>query len=129
METNKSGPVYYPKEMFDITYWNTSEELVKKGYKIWADTYDKWVNGSEQDPSPGYVGHLRCADAFNAAVSEIYGDNDKKNLKLLDLGCGTGLVGEILKEKYGFDNLVGLDVSEDMLEKAKESTRSSFAHM
>lgn len=53
-------------------------------------------------------------------MSEIYGDTDKKNLKLLDLGCGTGLVGEILKEKYGFDNLVGLDVSEDMLEKAKE---------
>lgn len=82
----------------------------------------KWANGSEQDPSgsPGYAGHIECVDAFNAAVSEIYGDTDKKNLKLLDLGCGTGLVGEILKEKYGFDNLVGLDVSEDMLEKAKE---------
>ena len=80
----------------------------------------KWANGSEQDSSPGYVGHIRCADAFSAVVSEIYGDTDKKNLKLLDLGCGTGLVGKILKEKHGFVNLVGLDVSQNMLEKAKE---------
>ena len=31
------------------------------------------------------------------------------------MGCGTGLSGQILKEKYGYDNLVGLDVSEHML--------------
>ena len=80
----------------------------------------KWANGSQQDPCPGYVGHIECADAFSAVVSEIYGASDKKNLKLLDLGCGTGLVGKILKEKLGFVNLVGLDVSQDMLEKAKE---------
>ncbi|KAL9984572.1 hypothetical protein ACROYT_G006882 [Oculina patagonica] len=120
MATNNNGPALYPQEVIDISWWNTSEEILKEGYKIWSKTYDEWANGSEQDPSPGYVGHLRCADAFNAAVSEVYGDTDKKNLKLLDLGCGTGLVGKILKEKYGFDNLVGLDVSENLLEKAKE---------
>ena len=79
----------------------------------------QWALGS-QETSPGYVGHLRCADAFNAAATEIYGDEDKKNLKLLDFGCGTGLLGQVLKEKFGFNNLVGLDVSEDMLEKAKQ---------
>jgi len=41
-------------------------------------------------------------------------------LKLLDLGCGTGLLGQVLKEKYGFDNIVGLDVSEEMLARARE---------
>ena len=78
--------------------------------------------GSELGSSPvpaGYVGHLRCADAFNAAATEAFGDS-KTNLKLLDLGCGTGLLGQTLKKKFGFVSLVGLDVSEDMLEKAKE---------
>ena len=82
----------------------------------------QWVMGSELGSSPvppGYVGHIKCADAFNAAASEAFGDS-KTNLKLLDLGCGTGLLGQTLKEKFGFGNLVGLDVSEDMLEKAKE---------
>ena len=53
------------------------------------------------------------------AATEMHGEN-KKNLKILDLGCSTGIVGEPLKERFGFVNLVGLDVSEDMLKKAKE---------
>lgn len=36
------------------------------------------------------------------------------------MGCGTGLLGQILKEKYGYDNLVGLDVSEHMLNIARQ---------
>ena len=36
------------------------------------------------------------------------------------MGCGTGLLGQTLKETFGFGNLVGLDASENMLEKAKE---------
>ena len=62
---------------------------------------------------------MTCAEAFNEAVCELYGEN-KKNLKVLDLGCGTGLAGKVLKERFGFTNLVGLDVSEDMLKKARK---------
>lgn len=82
----------------------------------------KWALGSQESskpPSPGYVAYRTCAEAFNEAVTKLYGEN-KKNLKVLDLGCGTGLVGKVLKERFGFANLVGLDVSEDMLEIAKK---------
>lgn len=80
----------------------------------------KWANGTQQGSSPGYVGHIRCAETFNTVAIEIYGDIEKKNPKLLDLGCGTGLLGQVLKERYGFDNMVGLDLSEEMLAKSGE---------
>ena len=41
METDKSDPACYPKEILDISWWNTSEERLKEAYKIWANTYDK----------------------------------------------------------------------------------------
>jgi len=37
----------------------------------------------------------------------------------LDMGCGTGLVGQYLKER-GFEHIVGVDASRGMLDKAAE---------
>ena len=38
-----------------------------------------------------------------------------KNSKILDAGCGTGLVGIELK-KYGYSNIEGVDFSQNMLD-------------
>ena len=38
-----------------------------------------------------------------------------KNFKILDAGCGTGLVGIELK-KYGYSNIEGIDFSQNMLD-------------
>lgn len=37
-----------------------------------------------------------------------------KNIRILDAGCGTGLVG-IELQKYGYNNITGVDFSEEML--------------
>jgi len=42
-----------------------------------------------------------------------------KNIKILDIGCGTGLSGFELK-KIGFKSIDGLDLSEEMLKIAKQ---------
>jgi predicted TPR repeat methyltransferase len=38
---------------------------------------------------------------------------------VLDLGCGTGWAGEYLSQKFKIQNLVGVDLSANMLEQAK----------
>lgn len=43
----------------------------------------------------------------------------KMHVEILDLGCGTGLVGQHLNDR-GFCNITGLDVSEKMLDQAAE---------
>ena len=37
-----------------------------------------------------------------------------KNIRILDAGCGTGLVG-IELQKYGYNKITGVDFSEEML--------------
>ena len=49
---------------------------------------------------------------------EVVGDSSK-DIKIIDLGAGTGLVAVELK-KHGFTNIDGLDMSPEMLKKAKE---------
>jgi predicted TPR repeat methyltransferase len=44
---------------------------------------------------------------------------DFSDLKILDLGCGTGLVGQALYDK-GFTNIVGMDISHNMMAIAAE---------
>lgn len=41
---------------------------------------------------------------------------DPSQLKVLDLACGTGLVGQYLSEQ-GFQNIYGIDISANMLEE------------
>lgn len=43
-----------------------------------------------------------------------------KKHKILDLGCGTGLCCEYLKKYFPNEEYYGVDISEKMLEKAKE---------
>ena len=40
--------------------------------------------------------------------------------KIGDVGAGTGLVGQLLKEDYGYTNIVAMDISPGMLEEAKK---------
>ena len=43
-----------------------------------------------------------------------------ENVKIIDFGCGTGLIGKNLAT-MGYKNIVGLDISPGMLEQCSNS--------
>jgi predicted TPR repeat methyltransferase len=61
----------------------------------------------------GWHDPLKCAELAKQCVGDA-----AEGAAVLDMGCGTGLVGQYLKER-GFVNIVGVDASQGMLEKAK----------
>ena len=72
-------------------------------YDSWADDYD-----TELLDELGYVAPRLTAEAFCRHVPDT-------NALILDVGCGTGLVGKELHDA-GYTHVDGLDISNEMLE-------------
>jgi len=75
-------------------------------YKDWADTYD-----ADFVAAKGYVGYLNAAKSF--LEQEHHPDGP-----VLDVGCGTGVVGIALRDG-GVAEVDGIDISQAMLEQAR----------
>jgi ubiquinone/menaquinone biosynthesis C-methylase UbiE len=86
--------------------WSSQDNKELEGrYDQWAQDYD-----ADLDEEFGYVSPQRAVDVFRRYVP--------KGARILDAGTGTGLVGELLL-KQGYSNLVAMDMSVGMLEKAR----------
>ena len=71
--------------------------------------YDKWAKTYEHDlvHDLDYVAHQDASDVFQQWVTD-------KTLRIVDVACGTGLVGECL-QKFGYEHVDGVDFSNEML--------------
>ena len=78
-------------------------EIIKEDANRWADIYEKLFLIDLQ-----YIGH-------DAVSKNILDDAEGKSI--LDLGCGTGLCGELLRHKA--KRIVGVDISPKMLKHAR----------
>ena len=78
-------------------------------YKAWAKTYDKEFAEAE-----GYVLYLHVANELLKRQSQIAGN-------VLDVGCGTGLVGTAIRSG-GVAVVDGIDISIEMLAEASMKT-------
>lgn len=78
-----------------------------------AERYDQWAReyDAELDKDFGWWGPQHAAVFFAKYVP--------KEAKILDAGAGTGLMGEILS-KQGYTDLVAMDLSQGMLEEARQ---------
>ncbi|MDC0483163.1 class I SAM-dependent methyltransferase, partial [Candidatus Thioglobus sp.] len=83
---------------------NEDELLVV--YKDWALLYDK-----DNDDLLGTVSQPNSVQIFHEHIKDC-------KLKIIDVGCGTGLVGLEL-QNLGFSNFDGIDISQEMIDIAQ----------
>tara|TARA_B100000029_G_scaffold474457_1_gene516766 strand:- start:10 stop:645 length:636 start_codon:yes stop_codon:yes gene_type:complete len=83
----------------------TPEDSIKL-YKKWAQTYDK-----DFALDNNYVSPKKISNYFD----EYAKDSDTP---ILDVGAGTGLVGELLYD-LGHKEIIGIDISPEMLNQAE----------
>ena len=76
-------------------------------YDDWAKTYD-----ADLLDEYGYCAHRIGVQALAASMTDT-------NARIIDVGCGTGLVGKELRDR-GYRNIDGLDVSSKMLQQAEK---------
>ena len=91
---------------YDDAYSLKTPEDSKKLYKKWAETYDE-----DFALYSNYLSPKKISSYFNK-----YSRNT--DTPILDVGAGTGLVGEYLY-KTGNKKIIGIDISSEMLEQAK----------
>ena len=77
------------------------------------DLYDEWAATYDQDLIED-LGYVADAEACRVLISQV----TERKARILDAGCGTGLVGRRLMDA-GYTNLHGNDYSSKMLEKAR----------
>ncbi len=90
--------------VYDLTYRKQEEEALE-AYTGFAAVYDTFMDNVPYREWGGYIHSMLC-------------EKGVKDGLVLDLGCGTGTMTEILAG-YGYD-MIGADNSEDMLELAME---------
>ena len=79
------------------------------------ELYDDWCEIEREDfvVTGNYTGHVKCVEAF--LKLEL-----NRNVAILDLACGTGLLG-IEVGSHGYENVDGLDASLGMLGQARKA--------
>lgn len=95
-----------PVSSFYERAYTIGEHETKDFYSEWAATYDE-----ELVDGRGYAMPARCRAAFDAHVTD-------RSTPVIDLGCGTGLLGRELAD-LGFETIDGIDYSPEMIGQAR----------
>jgi tRNA (cmo5U34)-methyltransferase len=89
---------------------NLKEEIERMGefFNKRADIYEEHMKDT-----------VECFEKYYKAISDPI-EETEKNIKILDLGCGTGLELEGIFLKAPNAQITGIDMSEEMLKKLKK---------
>lgn len=89
----------------------SSTAAARELYRAWAPTYDRDVFDHA-----GVTGSRRIAELFTTHQPD-------RRSKIVDLGCGTGAVGQHLAA-HGYRDVIGLDLSPEMIVRAAAGYRA-----
>lgn len=93
------------QRFFDRANTSDSLDAMRGLYRDWAGLYDATIVRFGSYLSPDWI----AAEAARRLSD--------RHVRILDVACGTGLVGAALA-RHGFDRISGLDLSAEMLEQA-----------
>ncbi|KAI6646514.1 hypothetical protein LOD99_12635 [Oopsacas minuta] len=99
----RNDPGVFPEGKESLDYWNEV-----------ADRYDNNYNGG--------ISFKHITIGAREFDKHLMMKDVPKNAKIADIGSGTGLIGQKLKEEYHYSNMTAFDISPAMLEKAKEKS-------
>ena len=109
MDRNELGWSFFKcQKVQDRVQWVYESDNVlelEERYDMWADSYEADLEGEYGAPQ-----------VSARYLARFLRDKDSS---ILDIGCGTGLVGKALNE-LGYKSVHGIDISQKMIQKAKE---------
>lgn len=106
-QDSKASSVMVDNDHINIAYSNPSTSALMDMYAAWARDYDR-----ETVSGHGYAAPQDAVTGFADIVAD-------KKARILDIGCGTGLVGVLLAAR-GYSHIDGADLSEEMRAVAAE---------
>ncbi len=96
-----------PRDRIQWVYSSKDKTDLQERYDAWAGRYEE-----ELKQQHGYVSPQRAVEALVPRLPD-------RSATILDAGAGTGMVGSLL-HALGYRHLVGIDLSEGMLKRARE---------
>jgi len=93
------------------------KEYIKNLYDGYANSYDSHLSVTLKSQTPQLV--------YDKTIE--YAGNNNTHKKILDLGCGTGICGELFKPHA--DTLIGIDLSEKMIKQAQKKNIYTSLHI
>ena len=106
MVDQNNFPSAESKRILERAYALTTPDEAKALYRDWAISYDQHLERGLH-----YIAPARIAQIFANVLAD-------RTASILDIGCGTGLVGAYLVD-HGYSVIDGLDFSAEMLDQAR----------
>ena len=87
-----------------------------------SDPYASIQTDTQVQERLAIVLELRAADAQQRAMLDCYltDFNLQNEARVLDIGCGTGAIARVLARRPGIASVVGIDLGEVLLERARK---------
>ena len=100
----------YKSFHFDKNFTRSEPEYVEKLFDVFASDFDEVLSDLQYD-SPSIIAQK---------VAKFYSSKNPQKIRILDLGCGSGLCGENIKKNLSSCHLIGVDISSQMLQVAAD---------